>query len=260
MNMKPFFKGMWDWTKRHSTKLLATGAVVSQWVALYFMHKEAPIVRDRLEELGPDANWKDKLKVTAPVYWPAIGMMLVASGCVVGGCAVGERKAAIMASLYSASEASLRKLEEKVVEKVGKEKAQEIHDSIADDMMAQNPPTPDNIEYTGNGGDLFWEPWGGRWFYSSLDAYEEANRKFKNHVLENMWGSMNDWYEFQGLQRSEGGQFVGWNVEHPLDIYTIGEERATDRKLYHIIRYANKPVLYTGKEPKDFSNCDACYI
>ena len=42
---------MWGWTKRNSTKLLAAGAVVSQWIALWFMHKEAPIVKERLDAL-----------------------------------------------------------------------------------------------------------------------------------------------------------------------------------------------------------------
>lgn len=261
MNMTGIFKGLWSWTKRNSTKLLTASAIVSQWVALWFMHKEAPIVKERLEELGEGANWKEKFKVVAPVYWPAIGMMGLSSGCIIGGFAAGERKAALMASLYSASEASLRKLEDEVVKKVGKEKAQEIHDAVADEMVKEEPPMPGvNIEYTSNGEELFWEPWTGRWFMSSLDAFAENNRKFQDYVMSNMWGSFNDWCEMQGLSKAQAGDIVGWNVDHQFECYTRGDDRAIDKKLYYQICYVNRPVLYNGKEPREFRNCDACYI
>ena len=259
MNVRGLFKGLWSWTKRNSTKLLAASAVVSQWIALWFMHREAPIVKEKLDALPENATWKDKAKVIVPVYWPAVGMMLLSSGCVVGGCAAGERKAALMASLYSASEASLRKLEKEVVDKIGKEKAQEIHDAIADDMMKEKPPAPENIEYTGNGGDLFYDPWLGCWFASSLEAFEEGNRKFKSWILNNMWGSFNDWREFQGLRKAQAGEFVGWNVDHQFECYTRGDDRDSDKKLYYYIQYVNRPILYNGKEPRNFSECDACY-
>lgn len=260
MNFRGLFKGMWGWTKRNSTKLLAAGAVVSQWIALWFMHKEAPIVKERLDALPENANWKDKAKVIIPVYWPAVGMMMLSSGCVIGGFAAGEKKAAIMASLYSASEASLRKLEDEVVKKVGKEKAQEIHDSIADEMAKEIPPAAENVEYTSFGGDLFWEPWTGRWFTSNMDAFEENNRKFQKWIMTNMWGSFNDWCEFQGISKAQAGDIVGWNVDHMFEWYTRGDDRSSDKKLYYQISFPNRPVLYNGKEPKAFSDCDACYI
>lgn len=260
MNVRGLVKTVWNWTKRNSTKLLAASAVVSQWVALWFMHREAPVVNERLKELPEDATWKDKFKVTAPVYWPAVAMMAVASGCVIGTCAAGERKAALMASLYSASEASLRKLEDEVVKKVGKEKAQEIHDAVADEMMKKEPPMPGvNIEYTANGGELFWEPWTGRWFTTSLEAFEENNRKFQKWIMSNMWGSFNDWCEMQGLSKADAGDYVGWNVDHQFECYTRGDDRDSDKKLYYQIKYINRPILFNGKEPKAFSECDSCY-
>lgn len=262
MNLKPFFNGVWKWTKRNSTKLLAAGAITAEALGFWFMHKEAPVVRDRLEELGPDAKWYEKVKVAGPVYLPAIGMLALSVGCIIGGCAMGEKKAAIMASLYSASEASLRRLEEKVVKEIGPEKAQEIHDKIADELVEKAPPTPENIEYTGNGGELFWEPWTGRWFASSMKAFDTANERFIGLIQSKMWASMNDWYELQGLKPAESGDIVGWNVDHVqkhLRFYTRGDERSNDRELYHIVFYSLRPVLWTGKEPRAFSESDSCY-
>lgn len=260
MDLKPILKGFWGWTKRNSTKLLAAGAILAEATGFYFMHREAPIVRKRLDELGPDAKWTDKLKAAGPVYLPAVVMFVISSGCIIGGCAAGEHKAAVLATLYSASEAGARRLEKKIVDEFGKDKAQELHDKVADDLAKQTPPIPDEIEETGNGHDLFFDPWTGRWFRSSLKAFEAANARFKDYILKNMWGSFNDWLEFQGREKGECGDMVGWNVEHMFECYTRGDERYLDRELYRKINYVTKPVLYNGKDPRPFSDQDCCYI
>ena len=260
MDVRPFLRGIWNWTKRNSTKLLAAGAIIAEATGFYFMHREAPIVQKRIEELGPDAKMLDKVKAAGPVYLPALFMFLISSGCIIGGCAAGDRKAAVLATLCSAYEASGKRLEQKIIDEFGKEKAQEVHDKIADDLVKQKPPIPDEIEETGNGHDLFFDPYTGRWFRTSVKAFEEANQKFKKHILNNMWGSFNDWLEYQGRARGDCGDIVGWNVDHMFDCYTRGEEKNVDRELYHVIYYTEKPRLYNGKLPRNFSDSDSCYI
>ena len=260
MNLKPFLRGFWTWTKHNSTKLLAVGAIIAEATGFYSMHREAPIVQKRLEELGPDAKMLEKVKVAGPVYLPAIIMFVLSSGCIVGGVAAGERNAAKLAILYSASEASAKRLEQKIIDEFGKDKAQEMHDKIANDLAKQTPQIPDEIEETGYGHELFFDPYTGRWFRSSIKAFEEANRKFNDYVQRNMWGTFNDWLEFQGRERGRCGDIVGWNIDHLLDCYTKGDERHRDRELYHVIVYVEEPRLYNGKLPKNFSDQDCCYI
>lgn len=260
MNLRPFFKGVWSWTKRNSTKLLAAGAITAEALGFWFMHKEAPIVRDRLDELPEDAKWYEKVKVAGPVYLPAIGMMLLSMGCIVGGCAMGEKKAAVMASLYSASEASLRRLEEKVVKEIGPEKAKELHDQAAEELAKANPPKPSNVKNTGKGTDLFFDRRTGQWFLSSYNAVKNDAVDFNNYLREKMIMEFNDWLEFVGEERAELGDYFGFDNDHPLNISISGECRTEDGQLYYILDYAGTvPLMYNGKRAIEFSRYEDCF-
>lgn len=260
MNLRPIFHGLWSWTKRNSTKLLAAGAITAEAMGFWFMHKEAPIVQKRLEELGPDAKWYEKIKAAGPVYLPAIGMLMLSTGCIVGGCVAGERKAAIMASLYSASEASLRRLEKKVVEELGPDKAQELHDKAAEEVAQMNPPKPEDIVCTGKGNQLCYEVMTGQWFRSSLPAIENDSAVFNKYLIGKCWADFNDWlHDGLGINRAKLADYVGFNLDHLVILNITDSHRTIDGESYHIIDYIDGPVMYDGKPGKEFSRCEDCY-
>ena len=260
MNLRPLFKGIWSWTKRNSTKLLAAGAITAEAMGFWFMHKEAPIVQKRLEELPKDTKWYEKIKVAGPVYLPAIGMLLLSTGCIVGGCAVGERKAAIMASLYSASEASLRRLEQKVVDEIGPEKAQELHTKAIEDVAQMNPPKPEDIVCTGKGNQLCYETMTGQWFRSSLPAIDNDCAQFNKYIIRKCWADFNEWLtDGLGINRAKLADYHGFNLDHLVVLNVSDSHRTIDGESYHIIDYIDGPVMYDGKPGKEFSRCEDCY-
>ena len=260
MNLRPLFKGIWSWTKRNSTKLLAAGAITAEAFGFYFMHREAPVVRDRLEELGPDAKWIDKLKAAGPVYLPAAGMFILSAGCIVGGCAVGEKKAAIMASLYSMSEATLRKYEQEIVDKVGEKKAKEIHDSVAQDLLDERPLTPTEVILTGKGNVLFFDPWSGRYFRSSLDAVKNDIADYNTFVSSQCWATFNDFYDCLGIGEAQCAEYFGYNLDHKLVVAFDEGSTTNTKELCWVLRYAEKPVMWNGKQARNFRECENCYI
>lgn len=265
MDFKPVFKGLWKWTKRNSTKLLAAGAISAEILGFWFMHKEAPIVRDRLEELGPDAKWYEKVKVAGPVYLPAIGMLVLSMGCIVGGCALGERKVAIMAGLYSASEASIRRLEEKIVKEIGPEKAKQLHDAAAEYLAKANPPTPKNIIKTGKGDDLFYETRTGQWIESDYNAILNAAVTFNEYLLQKCGAGVdfNEWLECIGGDKAWFGDFWGFNIDHRLKIYLTDDHKTDTGRQYYIINYVDcpgyGPIMYNGKRGMEFRRSDDCF-
>ena len=255
MNVRLIARTFGNWCKQHSTKILAGVAIVSEGLGFYFMHREAPIVRDRLDELGDDAKWYEKIKVAGPVYLPALGMFLLSSGSIVGGCVIGDRKAAAAMALYSVTDAALHKTEAKLVEVLGDEKAQEVHNAVANDILKSNPVAAKEVSLTGKGNVLFYEPLSGRYFRSSLDAVKNANVDFKEFVIRHIWGSANDWYTFLGLERANLANFVGWNVEHNMNAY-FDEGHTVDGELCWVIRHINKPILGDGCEPINYDELD----
>lgn len=265
MNLKPFLRGIWSWTKRNSTKLLAAGAITAEALGFCFMHKEAPIVRDRIDAMPEGSKWYEKIKVAGPVYLPAIGMMVLSMGCIVGGCAAGEKKAAIMASLYSASEASLRRLEEKVVKEIGPEKAKELHDKAVEDLAKENPPTPENVKITGKGNQLFFERRTGQWFRSSYNAVKNDENDFNGYLLEKCGGGLdfNDWLDCLCANRAGFGDFWGFNVDHKLKLVLTDDHKTDTGEQFFILDYVDcpgyGPVMYNGKRGLEFSRSEDCY-
>lgn len=265
MNLKPFFKSAWGLIKRNSTKILAGGAIAAEVLGFYFMHKEAPVVRKRLDALPEGTKWYEKVKVAGPVYLPAIGMLVLSTGCIVGGCALGERKAAIMASLYSASEASIRRLEEKLVDEIGPEKAKELHDAAVEDLAKANPPSPSNVKLTGKGDQLFFERRTGQWFRSDYNAVINAATTFNGYLLEKCGAGLdfNEWLECLGAERSEFGDYWGFNVDHKLNLSLTDSHKTETGEQYFIIDYIDNhgygPVMYNGKRGLEFYRSEDCY-
>ena len=250
MNVKAVLRVAAKWCKNNAGKIFAGCAIASEFVGFWFMHKEAPVARERLDALPEDAKWLDKVKAAGPVYLPAMAMLVLSSGCIVGGCVAGERKAAILTSLYTASEAALHNYERKVVSTIGREKAQEIQDAIAQDYISDNPPaTFDHKIYdTGNGGDLIFDPLSGRYFYSDPSKIIAAMNKLNHQIISEMWVSVNEWYEELGLEDVGLGDDKGWNTDHMIDIPDDPSKWSTcktpDNHPCLVITYYNRPVMY----------------
>lgn len=244
MKCRMILKGLGRFLKRHAGKILAGCAIASEVLGFWFMHKEAPIVKERLDELGDDATWIDKAKVAGPVYLPAFGMLLLSVSCIAGGCAVGERKAAILSSLYSASEAALMQYQDAVVKKLGKDEAQEIQNEIAADICKKNPPVVADVVETGKGDQLFCEPLTARYFKSSRVEVEAAVNRINKRIFSDMWVTANDWFYELGLSEPAAlGDYVGWNVDNLMSVsFTPGETINCDQTCF-VIGYINRPVF-----------------
>ena len=255
MNIRRIAMSITKWCSKNSTKILTGVAVVSNAMGYYFMHKEAPIVKERLAELDDNAKWYEKVKVAGPVYLPAIGMFLLSSGCSIGGCAIGNKRLSDATALYSVTSAALRRTEEKLVEVVGDKKAQDVHKAVAEDILKANPVKAHDVELTGKGDVLFFEPLTGRYFRSSLDAVKNANVDFKDYTIRKIWGSVNEWYDFLGLRPAKLGKFVGWNVDHNIDAW-FDEGHTDDKELCWVIRHINEPILGSGENPVDIETFD----
>lgn len=253
MNAKPLIKVVANWCKKHSTKILSVIAIGAEAAGFYFMHKEAPIVRDRLDELGENAGFIEKFKVAAPVYIPAAGMFLLSSGSIIGGCALGERRVAMLTGLYSASEAALRKYEEKIIDKIGPEQAKEVKQEAVKEVMREQASCGNEIIYTGNGVDIFFEPFSGRYFASSREAIDRGIAEFEKRLHSDIWCSLNQLYDCWDIPRTDLGGYFGWNsddiVDKPMDIGFSGSI-APNKHSCQEINFYNEIKLYDGSSPR----------
>lgn len=254
MTLKPIVKIAAKFIQKNATKILAGGAIISEVLGFWMMHKRAPIVREKLDALPEDATTVDKIKTAAPLYLPAALMLVASSGCIIGGCALGEARLAAMTNLAMMSEAALAKYEQKVVEKIGEEAAKKLHDEAAKEVIAQKalPQPPASIIATRNGSDIFYEPLTNRYFMSCEKAVNDAAAKFTKARLggsADMSATVNEWFDALDIPHAVLGEYACWNVDHPLDI-TIPYEWETmpDGRPCKRICYFELPLRLDGSD------------
>lgn len=251
MTIKPIMKAIIKFGKKHSTKLLAGGAIGAELLGFWFMHKEAPVVRKKLDELPKGSGILDRIKIAGPIYWPAFLMLGVSSGCIVGGCVLGEAKLAEMTSLAMASEAALSRYEKKVIDELGPKKANEIQQDIAKDLMKERPVGGSSCEIiaTSDGADIFYDTLSGRYFTSCEKAIYEAVARVNKEIQGGvgMWVTANEWYSELGLPAIPLGKSVAWNPDNILKIEIGNFEETWDGRPCKPILYFRSPVIYNGK-------------
>lgn len=251
MSIKPILKMVAKFCQKNATKILAGGAIISEVVGFWMMHKQAPVVHEKLEALPEDATTMDKIKTAAPLYLPAALMLLTSSGCIVGGCALGEARLAAMTNLAMMSEAALAKYERKVVETIGEDEAKKLHSEIANEVANEKVlPEPTRVIATSNGSDIFYDPLSERYFASCEKAIYDAANSFNNKYGVNsmeMFGSVNDWYDELGISQAILGEYAGWNIDHTLKVSLPREwENTPDGRPCKRIVYWENPVLLNG--------------
>lgn len=213
-----------DWVSRNSssilTGLIVSGVVTTGVLSAQGMKYSMQEIEDREIETGELVERKDAIKMSIPYYIPAatIGGMTIA--CVFGLNYTHAKRMATLAGLYSFTESSLKGYRSKLIEELGPKKAQKIDDSIAQDILDQNPSQDHTIIETGYGNTLCYDVLSGRYFRSDIETIKSARNDF-NYKLMNQavrWLSVNDLYYELNLAMIELGDDKGWNTDRLLEM------------------------------------------
>lgn len=180
---------------------------------------------DRHETSHP-LERKEKIKLVWKEYLPAAGVGVVTVACIIGANRIGMRRTAAMATALSVSQQAIAEYRDKVVEKIGERKEQDIRDEIMHDRVNANPPG--QIIRTGTGETLCYDSYTGRYFWSSMEALKKAENDVNFQVLHEDYASLTDFYHRIGLGGTATSDDVGWTTDKRLEVEytsTLFEER-----------------------------------
>lgn len=184
--------------------------------------KAAQILEDRkksLEKHGKDKQTRrdinlDVAKQLAPVMAPTIIMGTATAACMLGSHTISSKRIAVLSAAYTLSETTVKDLNAKMVEVLGKGKTQEIKEKIAGDKMNASAPVPQSqIIMTGNGEVLCKDLYSGQEFYSNAERVGQAINKISHDCAVYMYVSLNDFYEALGIEPKPMGNDLGWNAD-----------------------------------------------
>lgn len=179
--------------------------------------KEAVEQSDIDDEIVVDLTPVETVKTVWKLYLPAVITGVASIACVVGANSLNGHRQVALASAYTIAESTLKDYKAHVLEEVGEKKAEDIDDKVAADKLKENPLDPDNV-VKGQGGDtLFYDPYSGRYYRSSVEFHKTAENEFNHYLIRNQTGSMNDWYEFIKLDGTIPGDYLVWTIDSEQD-------------------------------------------
>lgn len=222
--------------KQNSPTILSGAAVAGVIVTAVLTHKAARKSAHQIEveetrrsmhndsEHEPVENEvldrKEKIKLTWKSYIPAVTAGAATVACIVWANQLGLRRNAALVAAYGILDAGFREYKDQVVELLGEKKHNEVEDAVAVKRMDQNPPTANNTIIVKGGGDVrMYDMWGGRYFRSDIETVRQAVNVLNRDIIGgNMYAELNALYQLLGIPGTDGGDFVGWNVDNLCDV------------------------------------------
>lgn len=164
-----------------------------------------------LESLTPieavKAAWKP--------YIPAAITGVASVACLIGANSVHVRRNAALATAYQLSTTALSDYREKVVETIGEKKENNIRDKVAKKKVEEHPANNSTIIMTGKGNTLIYDSHSDRYFRSDIDKIKNAVLNLNERMINGneMYISLNDFYDEIGLKHTDTGDLLGWRID-----------------------------------------------
>lgn len=184
---------------------------------------------------------QEKLRLIAPCYIPSSMVGIATMACIIGANSVHVKRQAALISAYTLTENAFKEYQAKVTETLGEKKEQKVRDELAQDRVNQNPVSTSQVIVTGNGDVLCMDSLSSRYFESSYEKIKRAENELNFKLNNEMYASLNDFYEVLGLPHNELGEELGWKSDQMLTI-DISATTSEDHRPCLVLNYSVKPI------------------
>lgn len=221
-----------------------TGMIGATFMAVKATPKALYLIESKKEEAEvEELTPVETIKTCWTCYIPATLTTVVSAACLIGASTVSAKRNAALATAYSISEAALREYQEKVVEVIGEKKEKAVRDAVAKDQIERDPVTKSEVVIIdSNSNTLCYEPLSGRYFKSTIDKIKKAEIKLDRQMIQEMYVSLNDFYWEIGLDGTDLGDKMGWNLSKGYMDLSFSSQLADDGTPCAVIVYGIPPV------------------
>lgn len=221
-----------------------TGMIGATFMAVKATPKALYLIEAKKEESEvEELTSVETIKTCWKCYIPATLATVLSVICLIGASTVSAKRNAALATAYSISEAALREYQEKVVEVVGEKKEKAVRDAVAKDQIERAPVTKSEVVIIdSNSNTLCYEPLSGRYFKSTIDKIKKAEIKLDRQMIQEMYVSLNDFYWEIGLDGTDLGDKMGWNLSKGYMDLSFSSQLADDGTPCAVIVYGIPPV------------------
>lgn len=169
-------------------------------------------------------NKKELIKSTWKCYIPTAISTTSTIACILGSHHCSSKQKNAIASAYALSQVTLQKYQEKVIERIGKNKARDIREEVDKEVANIKSPVSifqsqltDAID-TGHGKTLFYDIPGELYFYSDMNYMDKQVNDLNREVRTEMYFDWNELRYRWGLPYKKYGSELIFDVDRPLEV------------------------------------------
>lgn len=241
-----FVKTVGDKLSEHSPEILTgigiTGLLSTTVLAVKATPKALRLIDEKKEEMNTDELTNTEVVKTCwKCYIPAAVTASVSVACLIGANSVNSKRNAVLATAYKLSESAFSEYKEKVIETIGEKKEEEVRDKIAKGRIERNPVKNNEVIITGKGDVLCYDIVSGRYFKSDVDKIRKAENTLNKKLMNDMYCSLNEFYDLIGLPFTQMGFELGWNVNDSLVEIEFSTQLSEDDTPCVVIQYSVLP-------------------
>lgn len=162
------------------------------------------------------------------VYAPSVILMFASSVCLIGANTISLKRISTLAAAYKLSETTLSEYKDAVMQTIGEKKEKEVRETYAKNQIKKNPVETNQIFMTGSGDSLCYDPLSGRYFKSNIEKIKKARNDLNEIMINEMYVSLNMFYEEIGLEITDLGRELGWSIDRDGTIDILFTAKLTD--------------------------------
>ncbi|MGM9968864.1 MAG: DUF6353 family protein [Anaeroplasma sp.] len=235
-------------TSKHAPQILVGVGIAGMATATVLAVKSTPKALQLMEEKKDEEN-KEKLeplevvKTTWKCYIPTAALMVLSTGCLIGSCSISTKRYAALAAAYKIAETGYNEYRDKVIETIGEEKEKEIKSKVAESRIEKTPAKREDAIITGHGDTLCYDNLSGRYFRSSPCEIKNAQNVLNSRMYNynEMYVSLNDFYDEVGLERTKMGDRLGWNISSGLVELELSSTLSKNDEPVLVVDFINTP-------------------
>lgn len=234
MNPGKYLRGAEKFVQDNSPHILTAlgcvGVISTAVLAGQATFKAVDILEEEMAEAraqGHDVRFREDIptkrvvELTWKLYAPAVGVGATTVGCVVMANRIGTRRAAALATAYALSDKAWQEYKEKVVEKFGEKKEQEVRDEVAQDRVNRASEGRDIVLVTDSSKVLCHDAFSNQYFHSDMETLRKAQNDINAQILHSDYATVSDFYDYvnaEGLDHTSVSGELGWNTDKLLEI------------------------------------------
>jgi hypothetical protein len=237
-----------QFTRQNSPAILSGLAVAGVVGTVVLAVRATPRAMRRLEENKTEGNpaiLKTEVISSCWTYYIPAGLTGAATiACIIGAGKIGAKRNAALVAAYTLADQGFREYKDHVLEEIGEAKERKIHDKMMTDRMEKNPPQEGQIIMLPGGEHLVFESVSGRYFRSDIEKIRRAENEFNQGMLTGNVGhsSLNNWWDFLGLEPTPLGDELGWSIDRMLSLSFTS----------HLSQATGEPCLAIGYQTLPF--------